>query len=116
MGRQGAINLTTLDFSTADSDVQRILDSATGTFHDDFAKRSQPFIDALRQAKSKSIGTVTAAGLESVSGDEGQVLVAITVKTTDAIATQADPRHWRMRILVREVGNQDKISNVEFVP
>ena len=29
VGRQGAINLTTIDFQHADADVQRILDSAT---------------------------------------------------------------------------------------
>ena len=39
VGRQGALNLTTIDFEHADADVQRILDSATGTFYDDFSKR-----------------------------------------------------------------------------
>ena len=50
--RQGALNLTTIDWQHADADVQRILDGATGQFHDDFAKRSQPFIDVVKQAKS----------------------------------------------------------------
>ena len=31
VGRQGALNLTTIDFEHADADVQRILDSATGS-------------------------------------------------------------------------------------
>ena len=33
VGRQGAINLTTIDWEHAEADVQRILDSATGTFY-----------------------------------------------------------------------------------
>jgi Mce-associated membrane protein len=62
VGRQGAINLTTIDCAEADTDVRRILDSATGTFYDDFSKRTQPFVDVVKQAQSKSVGTVTEAG------------------------------------------------------
>jgi Mce-associated membrane protein len=116
VGRQGAINLTTIDFSEADTDIQRILDSATGSFYDDFSKRSQPFVDAVKQAQSKSVGTVTAAGLESVTDRDARVLVAVTVKTSNAGAADQAPRHWRMRISVQKVGNQAKVSNVDFVP
>jgi Mce-associated membrane protein len=116
VARQGAINLTTIDFTQADTDVQRILDSATGTFHDDFSKRSQPFVDVVKQAKSKSVGTVTAAGLESDSGDDAQALVAVTVKTSTAGAPEQPPRSWRMRISVHKVGDQVKVSDVGFVP
>src|ERR1700728_241489 len=34
--RQGVVNLTSLDFNKAKEDVQRVLDSATGAFKDDF--------------------------------------------------------------------------------
>ncbi|MET0705080.1 MAG: Mce protein [Mycobacterium sp.] len=116
VGRQGAVNLTTIDFEHADADVQRILDSATDTFYDDFSKRSQPFVEVVKQAQSKSVGTVTSAGLESDSGDNAQVLVAVTVKTSNAGAPEQQPRAWRMRILVKKVGDDAKVSNVEFVP
>ena len=65
VGRQGAINLTTLDYEHIDADVQRILDSATGTFDDDFQRRAPSFIDVVKQVKSKSVGTVTEAALEN---------------------------------------------------
>jgi Mce-associated membrane protein len=116
VGRQGAINLTTISYTEADTDVQRILDSATGTFYDDFSKRSQPFVDVVKQAQSKSVGTVTEAGLESVSATDAQVLVAVTVHTSNAGAAEQEPRSWRMRISVQKVGDQAKVSNVEFVP
>ena len=64
VGRQGALNLTTIDFEHADADVQRILDSATGTFYDDFQARAQPFVEVVKQAKSKSVGTISEAGVE----------------------------------------------------
>jgi Mce-associated membrane protein len=79
VGRQGAVNLTTIDFEHVDDDVKRILESSTGTFYDDFQARSQPFAEVVKQAKSKSVGTVTAAGIESVSDDGADVLVAVTV-------------------------------------
>ncbi|NDJ88148.1 MULTISPECIES: hypothetical protein [Mycolicibacter] len=117
VGRQGAINLTTIDYEHADTDVQRILDSATGQFYDDFSRRSQSFVDLVKQTKSKSEGKVTEAGVESESGDEAQVLVAVTVQTSNAGAPDQSPRLWRMRLGVHKVGaGEAKVSNVEFVP
>jgi len=114
--RQGALNLTTIDWQRADADVQRILDSATGEFYDDFAKRSAPFIKVVKEAKSKSTGSITEAGLESESGDSAQVLVAVAVKTSNVGAPDQEPREWRMRLAVQKVGDVMKVSNVEFVP
>jgi Mce-associated membrane protein len=117
VGRQGALNLTTINFEQAEADVQRILDSATGTFYDDFQQRAGPFIEVVKQAQSKSVGTVTEAGLESESDTEAKVLVAVTVQTSNAGAAEQQPRLWRMRVTVEDVGDEQvKVSNVEFVP
>ncbi|SEA61192.1 MULTISPECIES: hypothetical protein [unclassified Mycobacterium] len=114
--RQGAVNLTTIDWQRADADVKRILDGATGQFYDDFAKRSKPFVDVVKQTKSVSVGTITEAGLESVTADGAQVLVAVAVKTSNAGTPDQQPRAWRMRVYVQKVGAGAKVSNVEFVP
>ena len=128
VGRQGALNLTMIDWQNAEADVQRILDSATGTFYDDFAQRAGPFIEVVKQAQSRSVGTVTEAGLEpesleSETGSDSQatVLVAVAVQTSNAGAAEQAPRLWRMRVTVQDVGgdggnDQVKVSNVEFVP
>jgi len=115
VARQGAVNLTTIDYTHVDADVQRILDSAIGAFRDDFEQRSKPFIEVVKAAQSKSEGTVTDAGLESQRGDSAQVLVAVAVKSRTAGGEQS-PREWRMRIEVRSVGDDAKVSNVVFVP
>jgi Mce-associated membrane protein len=114
-GRQGALNLTTIDFGRADADVQRILDSATGTFYDDFQARAQPFVEVVKQAQSKSVGTVSEAGLVSESENQAQVLVAVTVETSNAGAPEQAPRAWRMRITVEKVGDEVKVAKVDFV-
>lgn len=116
VGRQGALNLTTIDWQNAEADVQRILDSATGTFYDDFQQRAQPFVEVVKQAQSKSVGTIAEAGLESAGTNEAQVLVAVTVKTSNAGAPEQEPRAWRMRISVEQIGDEAKVSKVEFVP
>lgn len=117
VGRQGALNLTTINHEQAEADVQRVLDSSTGTFYDDFQQRSAPFIEVVKQAQSKSEGTISEAGLESSNDNEGQVLVAVTVNTTNAGAPEQAPRSWRMRISVQKTGDDEaKVSNVEFVP
>jgi Mce-associated membrane protein len=116
VGRQAALNLTTINYQDVDADIQRILDSSTGTFYDDFQKRSKPFVDVVKQAQSKSEGTVTEAGLESETADDAQVLVAVTVKTSNGAVAEQQPRAWRMRINVQKVGDGVKASNVEFVP
>jgi Mce-associated membrane protein len=116
VGRQGALNLTTIDWEHADSDVQRILDCATGPFYDEFSKRQQPFVDVVKKVQSKTVGTIAAAGVESQSGDEAQILVAVTVNTSNAGAVEEQvPRAWRMRISVAKVGDEAKVSKVEFV-
>jgi len=116
VGRQGALNLTTIDWQHAEADVQRVLDSSTGTFYDDFQSRAEPFIQVVKQAQSKSVGAIAEAGLESASENEAQVLVAVNVNTTNAGAPEEQPRSWRMRISVQKVGDDAKVSNVEFVP
>ncbi len=116
VGRQAALNLTTIDFEHADEDVQRVLDSSTGTFYDDFQARAQPFKEVVKQAKSKSVGTIAEAGVEKITDDSADVLVAVTVKTSNAGAAEQEPRAWRMRITVQKVGDEAKVANVRFVP
>ncbi|MEB3980772.1 mammalian cell entry protein [Mycobacterium sp. 663a-19] len=116
VARQGALNLSTIDWRHADADVHRILDGATGEFYDDFAKRSQPFIEVLKQAKATTVGTITEAGLESETGDAAQALVAVSVQTSNAGVSEQVPRAWRMRVSVQKVGDQVKVSHVGFVP
>jgi len=116
VARQGAVNLTTIDWQHAEADVHRIVDGATGEFYDDFAKRSQPFIDLVKQSKAKTVGTVREAGLESETADSARALVAVSVLTSSADEPGETPREWRMRIDVQKVGDQLKVSNVGFVP
>lgn len=114
--RAGLTYLTTVDYQDVDADVQRILDSSTGEFRDDFAKNSTAFIEAARRAESTSVGTVSEAGLESASPDIGRVLVALTVMTSNRGLPEKQPRNWRTRVTVTHSDGEFKVAAVEFVP
>jgi Mce-associated membrane protein len=117
VARQTAINLTTINYAEVDADIKRVLDSATGGFHDEFQNRSQPFVDVVKKVQSKTEGTIAEAGLLSYTKEQAQVLVAISVKTSMGTApADQEPRRWRMRLTVDKVGDGAKVSNVEFVP
>jgi Mce-associated membrane protein len=115
VGKQAAQNLTTIDWQQAEADVQRVLDVATGTFYDDFERRAKPFIEVVKEAQSKSVGTLRESGVESVSDNGARVLVAITVQSSNAGAPDQAPKAWRMRLTLQRVDDTAKVSNVEFV-
>jgi Mce-associated membrane protein len=113
--QQVAVNLSTVDYQHAEADAQRILDSATGKFADSFSRRKQLYIDNAKRTKSKSLGAVSDAGLESQSGDQGRVLVVVTVRSADPVQAQQEPQFVRMRVTVQKTGDVAKVSDVAFV-
>jgi Mce-associated membrane protein len=115
VGRQGALNLTSIDWQNADADVQRVLDSATGAFYDDFQGRAKPFTEVVKQTKAKSVGTISEAGVESTTENEAKVLVAVNVKSSNAGVAEQEPRAYRMLITVQKVDGEAKVAQVEFV-
>lgn len=114
-GRDGVLALTSIDHERVDDDVQRILDTSTGKFRDDFAQRAESFKDAARKAASKSVGTVVESGFESFDGDLGQVLVAMIVMTSNRGAPEQQPKGWRTRVSVIRDGGAFKVAAVEFI-
>jgi Mce-associated membrane protein len=113
--RQGVVNLTSLDFNKAKEDVQRVLDSATGEFRDDFQRRADDFASVVKDSKAVTEGSVTASAVESMSKDSAVVLVLAKERVTNSAGAKDDPRAFRFRVSVVRDGDQLKISKVEFV-
>ena len=114
-GKRVAVDVTTIDHLHAESDVRRVLDSATGTFSAEFSGRSAALIDVVKRTRSTSVGTVTEAGLESLSGNEGRVLVSIAVTTDTFGIAEKQPRYWRMRLTLVRDEDSAKVSKLDFV-
>jgi serine/threonine protein kinase, bacterial len=114
--KQFTVLLTSLSPQTADSDIQRILDASTGSFHDEFARDRAGFEQTVVSSNATTQGAVNSAGLESISGTTAYALVAATSKITNNAGASQQPRSWRLRVRVEKVGDTYKVSNVEFVP
>ncbi|MGH4022933.1 MAG: hypothetical protein ACRDT0_27605 [Pseudonocardiaceae bacterium] len=113
--RQMVLNLTTINHKTADRDVQRLLDGATGPFADEFGG-SQPFVDMVRQSKVNSTGQVASAGVERVDENRARVLVAVRSEVRNTAAPEGgEPRNYRLGVDLQREGDRWLVSNMEFI-
>lgn len=115
VAREAALDLTTIDYTRVQADIQRVLDTSTGAFYDDFHTRSAALAEFVTKSQSKTRGTVTESGIDSTDGDTARILIAMSVNVSNAGAAEQEPRNWRMRIDVQRVGDTVKVSNVGFV-
>jgi Mce-associated membrane protein len=113
---RGVMALLSIDHGKADADVKRVLDLSIGAFRDDFASRSEDFIKTARESKAVTVGSITAAALDSTYPGNAVVLVAASSQVTNSNGARNDPRPWRMSVTMSLDENQWKMSNVEFVP
>jgi Mce-associated membrane protein len=116
-GRQGVVTLMSLDFSSAQEDVDRIIENTTGQFKTDFENQAKDFVKVAQDSKVITDVTVTAAAVESMTPDRAVVLVAATSRVTNSSGAKQEPRAWRLQVSLERVdGGQIKMSKVEFVP
>ncbi|MFG1932556.1 hypothetical protein ACGFK1_18220 [Mycobacterium sp. NPDC048908] len=114
--RQSVVTLMSLDFNKAKEDVQRIIDNSTGQFHDDFKNEAEDFIKVTQDSKVVTEVTVNATGVESMTDNSAVVLVSASSRVTNAAGAKQEPRSWRLSVNLERVGDQIKMSKVEFVP
>jgi len=115
--RQGVINLMSIDYTTAQESVQRVLDGSTGRFRDNFADTADDFVKALKDEKIVTKATVNDTAVESMTGDTAVVLVSATSRREGAQSPkdQQEPRLWRVVLSLEHDGDQIKVSGVDFV-
>lgn len=116
VARQVAVDLTTVTKDTAQQDVNRLLDVATGSFKDQFARQADVFRKVVQQASVTSKGTVAEAGVSSVDGDTVTVLAAVSATVQNADAPDGEQRQYRMKMQLHHEGDRWLVSDLEFVP
>lgn len=115
VARQGVVNIMSLDFTNAQGDIQRVLDSATGKFRDDFQSESEFLIKALEESKVVTEVTVNGVAVESVSADAAVVLVAAQSKASNATDPRQDPQQFRVAVTLARDSGALKMSQVDFL-
>ncbi|RJQ79686.1 hypothetical protein D5S17_09610 [Pseudonocardiaceae bacterium YIM PH 21723] len=113
--RQTLVNLTTVSQGTAKSDVDRLLNAATGEFRDQFGAQAALFQKVLEQAKVSSQGEVREVGVVSLDEDNAVTLAAVTATVHNVDAPGGELRQYRMRVHLHRDGDRWLISDLEFV-
>ena len=114
VARQGVVNLMAINYNSAQADVQRVLDSTTGTFRQQFEDTSKDLVKALQDAKVVTEVNVTGVAVESMTANSAVVLVAATSQRGDPDPQKRDPRTWRAVVTVTRDSGQLKISQIDF--
>ena len=114
--RQAVVTLMSIDGAKAEEDVQRIIDSSTGQFRDDFQSSAKEFVDVAKESKSVTTASVKASAVESMSGDSAVVLVTAATTISNTAGANQQPRTWRISVDVVRDGGQIKMAKVDFVP
>lgn len=112
---QGVVNLLSMDFTKGDEDLQRLIDTTTGEFRDDFERSRGDFLTVLRSSKVTTTAEVKTSAVEELYRDSAVVLVAAGSEVSNTAAAKQPPRAWRLRVTVSRDGDQIKMSKVEFV-
>ncbi|MGQ0776069.1 MAG: hypothetical protein ACT4NY_16875 [Pseudonocardiales bacterium] len=113
--RQAADNLTTINYRTADRDVQELLDASIEEFPAQFGISGPAFVDVVKQTKLVSTSEITSAGIERVDEQTARVLVAVKASVSDAATPRGTQRNYRMGVELVLTEGRWLVSNVEFI-
>jgi hypothetical protein len=93
-----------LDWHHPTADVARVLSLSTGEFHEAYKVAAPELIRRTTQSRAIQHGTVIAAGLDRIEGNQARALVALT-GTTQVGDDKPVPRPLRLAVtLVRQSG------------
>ncbi|WP_240748613.1 hypothetical protein [Mycobacterium paragordonae] len=113
--RQVVLTLMSIEPAKAKEIVQHILDSSTGSFHDEFQRGADAFVKVTQSSKAATVATVQAAAVQSMTAETAVVLVSARTALTGVASSQEQPHAWRLRLTMTRVGGHPKMSGVEFI-
>jgi Mce-associated membrane protein len=113
--RQATVNFVTISASSVDSDLQRVVDGATGDFKSEFTQDMAQVRQAVVENQVASTGEVLRAGV--VSGDRHSAVVLVAVDASVKNTGAPDGRLLHYRIQVDLVLDHDRwlVSKLSFV-
>jgi len=114
--RQSVVTLMSLDFNQAQEDVQRIIDTSTGEFKEDFEQQAADFVTVAQDSKVVTDVTVNSTAVETMTDESAVVLVAASSRVTNVSGANQEPRTWRLSVGLQREDGQIKMAKVEFVP
>jgi len=113
--RLAAADLMTINYRTAQRDLDRIVAVSAGAFRSQVLSARQELTDQVRKAQSVSTANVLAAGITGdVSGGAARVIVVVDATITSKNAPNGVVDHYRETVTVRHLGSRWLASQVTF--
>lgn len=114
---QGAVNLNTLDYRTAEEGLRLWQESTTGDLHDQLVSGAAGFLDQVRQAKTVTTARVLEAAVTELDERAGRASVIIALDVTVTPAT-GQPSNKRERLAAQLTRTADgwRLSALGQVP
>ena len=113
-----ATNLMTISYRTANRDLDRIINGATGQFRSQFETQQKQFPDVLAKAKSVATGQIITSALVSLHGSTARVVIAIDQTVSNAQTTAAHQteqlKHYRIVMTLKRIHGRWLASDVAF--
>jgi Mce-associated membrane protein len=110
------LRLTSMTAASGDADVAALLNSATGSFRDQFSQEATSFEQVLKKSNVSSVGRVAEAGIVTSARTHAAVLVAVTATVKNSAVPAGQQRNYRMLVSVQRDGDHWLVSDLEFVP
>ena len=107
--------LTTVSAKSLDDDISRMMKDATPGFRSQFEKQAKAFREGVQQGKVSSKGSVTAAGVSSITERKAVVMVAADGTVSNAVSSGPQQRSYRLRVTLKRSGDHWLVSGMEFV-
>lgn len=114
--RQEVITLTSIGKATAQDDLARLLDGATGSFKQQFTQQSDAFKQVLDQSGVESKGVIQEAGVLDSKDGAATVLVAATATVKNTQTPDGAARQYRMKVSLQKQDGKWLVCDLEFVP
>ena len=113
--QQMALNLTSISVQELDTDIEQVLDGATGEFEEDFARRSDNLREVLTTNEVVSQGKVLEAALVRADDETATALVVVDATVRNAANPQGGVNTYRMKLELERQGDRWLTSLLEFV-
>lgn len=101
--------------STADEDIERLLDGATGDFHAELESQIKRLQQVLADSKVKATGEAVSTGVVDLIDDKATVIVAASGTVQNKDTDKAEPRNYRLKVDLVKTDGRWLISGLEFV-
>lgn len=115
---QAATALMGIDFTTAQDDMQQILDVTTGDLRNNYQSEAETIVSNMESTKVVTQVAITDSAVESMDSNMAVVLLAVRTQRTAADAPP-DPNQvpmlWRLALTLVHEGGQIKVSNLEYL-